>query len=138
MAETPVIYTPRNRPPASGRRLPAQLPEFLQGYKDQAEAQVAAPFVGVTADGTREPGLFSIQNTGIDTSGLRDAASAFLEALAPEQRAGASFDINSDAWRRWSNIHVFVMRHGQVLEQLNDAQREAGLQILRESLSDYG
>ena len=139
MAESPVTYTPRNRPPASGRRLPAQLPEFLQGYKDQAEAQVAAPFVGVTAEGTPEPGLFPLVQSGVvDTSPLREAASSFLAALSPEQRAAAQFSIDDDAWRRWSNIHVYVMRHGQVLEALNEQQREAGLLIMREALSDYG
>jgi hypothetical protein len=133
-----VIYTPRNRPVTSGRAWPAEPLEFLQGYKKQAEDQVASPFVGVTADGTPEPGLFPIQPTGIDTTALRDAASAFLAQLSAELRTQAQFDVGSDAWRRWSNIHAFVMRHGVSLEGLDDAGREAGLQILRESLSDYG
>jgi hypothetical protein len=133
-----VIYTPRNRPVTSGRAWPAEPLEFLQGYKKQAEDQVASPFVGITADGAPEPGLFPIQPTGIDNSALRDAASAFLAQLPAELRAQAQFDVASDAWRRWSNIHAFVMRHGVSLEGLDDAGREAGLQILRESLSDYG
>jgi hypothetical protein len=133
-----VIYTPRNRPVTSGRAWPDQPLEFLQGYKDQAEAQVTAPYVGITADGTAETGLFALQATGIDNSALRNAASAFLAQLPAAMREQARFEVDSDAWRRWSNIHAFVMRHGVSLESLGDAGREAGLQVLRESLSDYG
>ncbi len=138
MTESPPNYTPRTRPAASGRRLEGELPEFLQGYKNQAEAAVAAPFVGITADGTPQPGLFPIQATGIDLSHLRDAASGFLDSLTSEQRAQTLFSIDDPAWRSWSNIHVFVMRHGMMLEDLTEPQREAGLEIMRRSLSDYG
>ncbi|MGE3984146.1 MAG: DUF3500 domain-containing protein [Dehalococcoidia bacterium] len=138
MAETPVIYTPRNRPVASARSFPADAPEFLLGYKKQAEEQVASRYVGITADGSAEPGLFAIQPTGIDNTASREAAAAFLAQLPAELRTQAQFDVNADAWRRWSNIHVFVMRHGVSLEGLNDAGREAGLDLLRAALSDYG
>ena len=56
--------------------------------------------------------LFPIAKTGVSTRPIQDAAEAFLAALGPEQRARARFAIESDAWRRWSNIHPFIMRHG--------------------------
>ena len=52
---------PRQRPPASGRALPAPLPEFLRSYIENGEASVAAPFTGITVDGSVMPGLFSIE-----------------------------------------------------------------------------
>jgi hypothetical protein len=46
--------------------------------------------------------------------------------------------VDSDAWRLWSNIHVFTMRHGVSLEELDAAQREAALGLLRAGLSPAG
>jgi hypothetical protein len=49
--------------------------------------------------------------------------------LCPEPGKRASFELESDAWRRWSNIHPYLMRHGVLLEDLADHQREAGLRL---------
>jgi Protein of unknown function (DUF3500) len=102
------------------------------------EASVAQAFKGITTDGRIVPGLFALQKTGVSTQPIRAAALAFLEALSPSQRATASFAIDSDAWRRWSNIHPFIMRHGVCLDDLNPAQREGGVALLRASLSARG
>lgn len=137
MTESTRTYKPRNRPPASGRRLQSPMPEFLQGYRTQAVMEVASDFVGITADGTPEKGLYTLV-PGADTSAIRRAAEGFLASLSSNQRARALHGIDDAAWRSWSNIHVFVMRHGALLEGLDDVQREAGLQIMRASLSDNG
>src|SRR5207237_7497881 len=42
------------------------------------------------------------------------------------------------AWRRWWNIHPFLVRHGVLLEDLADNQREAGLRLLEHTLSASG
>jgi hypothetical protein len=75
---------------------------------------------------------------GVSARPLQDAADAFLASLGPEQRARALFSLDSDAWRRWSNIHLFVMRHGVCLDEMSLAQRERALALLRESLSAGG
>jgi hypothetical protein len=48
------------------------------------------------------------------------------------------FGIDSDAWRRLSNIHPFVMRHGVALDELTAEQRDRALALRRESLSAGG
>jgi Protein of unknown function (DUF3500) len=58
-----------------------------------------------------------------------------LQSLRPELRTRATFGIDNDAWRRWSNIHPFVMRHGVALDELGAAQRDRALALLAESLS---
>ena len=128
---------PRQRPPASARTLPAQLPGFLRGYLETGEAAVAEPFKGIAADGRIEPGLFPLQATGVPTRPIADAAEAFLAALGPRS-AAALFPVASDVWRRWSNIHIFAMRHGVCLEDLDPPQPEHALALLRESLSAPG
>jgi hypothetical protein len=83
-------------------------------------------------------GLFPIARTGVPTTPIKRAVEAFIGALDAGQRAQASFPVLTDAWRRWSNIHPCLMRHGVSLEALTALQRERALDILRASLSDRG
>ena len=137
MATVPPGLRLRRRAAVSARAREA-LPPNLQRYADTAEALVAEPFRGVTANGEVEPGLFSLHSTGVSTRPVLHAAEAFLASLGPERRARAVLPIESDAWRRWSNIHPFVMRHGLLLDELKRSQRERALGLLRASLSADG
>ena len=84
------------------------------------------------------PGLFPLKKTGVSTRQITDAARAFVDSLSEPQRERALFPLESDAWRRWSNIHPFLMRHGVSLDEMSAAQRERALALLRESLSTPG
>jgi hypothetical protein len=128
----------RQRLAVSARARPAELPPNLQTYADNGEALIAEPFRGITADGRVVPRLFPIQTTGVSARPVQEAAEAFLVSLGPEQRARALFSPDSDAWRRWSNIHPFVMRHGVSLDEMGLAQRERALALLHQSLSAGG
>jgi hypothetical protein len=125
----------RQRTPVSARARAPQLPPGLEQYLRTAEAALAEPFKGVTTDGLCVSGLFSISKTGVSVQPLLEAALAFLAALTVEQKARALFPIDSDAWRRWSNIHPFLMRHGVSLDELSPEPRTLALTLLRESLS---
>jgi hypothetical protein len=105
---------------------------------EKSLAAAAEPFKGITADGNVIPGLFSIQKTGVSTQSIRDAAQGFLESLTAEQRAKTLFPIDTDQWRKWSNIHPTLMRHGTPLFEMNDTQRDCAFALLRESLSRRG
>lgn len=131
-------FTPRQRMVRPARALPDQLPQRTRDDIERAEGLIAADFKGVTSDGHVASGLFSIEPTGIPTAGIKHAADAILDALPTPQRAAATFPIDSDAWRRWSNIHPFLMRHGALLEDLNTAQRELALGLVKECLSPSG
>ena len=128
----------RRRPPGSARALFPQLSPFLAEYRAKGEAAVAAPFTGITTDGTAVRDLFPIAKTGVSTRPIQDAAEAFLAALGGEQRARALFPIESEAWRRWSNIHPFIMRHGVCLDELTPGQRQRALAVVEASLSAPG
>jgi hypothetical protein len=134
----PMTYRVRQRPPTSGRRVPDPLPEGLQRYRDNAEAAVAVPFKGITTDGSPVAGLFPIKSTGVSTRPMVDAAQALLNALGPEQAARARFPLDTDVWRRWSNIHPYIMRHGACLDALTPPQRERALALVEASLSPAG
>jgi hypothetical protein len=105
---------------------------------ETAQTALAQPFVGITTDGKPRSGLFSLEPPGSPTTPIRQAAAAFLSALTPQQRTTALFPLESDVWRRWSNIHPFLMRHGVLLDALTVSQRECALALLRTCLSRAG
>ena len=117
-------------------------PLFTKGgppnYVEKSLAAAAEPFKGITTDGNIIPGLFGIQKTGISTQSIREAAEAFLGSLSAEQRARTLFAVDSDQWRKWSNIHPTLMRHGTPLFEMSDVQRDHTFALLRESLSRRG
>jgi hypothetical protein len=117
-------------------------PLFTKGgppnYVEKSLAAAAEPFKGITSDGQVIPGLFSIQKTGVSTQSMRQAAEAFVGALTADQRSTTVFPIDTDQWRKWSNIHPTLMRHGTALFQMTDHQRDRAFALLSESLSRKG
>ena len=107
-------------------------------YLEKSLAAAAEPFKGITSDGNVIPGLYGIQKTGVSTQTIREAAEAFLGSLNAEQRAKTLFPVDTDQWRKWSNIHPTLMRHGTPLFEMTDAQRDCAFALLRESLSQRG
>jgi hypothetical protein len=128
----------RRSPPLSARRLPPALPELLRDHVALGDRSVAEPFTGITTDGHVRSGLFPLTTTGIPTRPLVDAGQAFLASLDAGQQDAVSFPIGAEEWRRWSNVHIYLMRHGLLLEDLAPAQRAAALDLLRASLSARG
>lgn len=127
----------RSRAPTPAIR-PFDLPQRLQPFRDRANAGLAEPFRGVAIGETIASGLFPVEKTGVSLGALVDAARAFVASLTPAQRNAACFAIGDEAWRMWSNIHPWVMRHGVCLAELSGDQREAALALLRESMSAAG
>ncbi len=138
MPSPPPGLNVRQRTPVSARARQAELPPPLQKYVETGEALIAEPFKGITVGGSVAPGLFPLKKTGVSTRQITDAARAFVDSLSEPQREQALFPLESDAWRRWSNIHPFLMRHGVSLDEMSAAQRERALALLRESLSTQG
>ncbi len=128
----------RNRPVVSGRGLAPEMPEQMANNLRNAETQIAEPFKGLTTDGHVAPGLFSVRETGLSNEDVKRAAEAWLDSLDAGQRDTALFSTDSDAWRRWSNIHVFLMRHGAMMEPMTQVQRELAFNLLREGFSPRG
>jgi hypothetical protein len=128
----------RERQPVSGRTLPSPMSEPMQKNLERAQALLAEEFLGVTTDGRVVPGLYQLQKTGLSIDPIKNAANAFLSSLNPVQKATASFEVDDIAWRQWSNIHPFLMRHGAFLDELSPAQRDNAMAMLKESLSPKG
>jgi Protein of unknown function (DUF3500) len=104
----------------------------------ECRAELSVPVRGITNNGKVVPGLFGVHRGSVDTAPIRDAASAFLQALDPAVRAKTMFPLDATERRDWFNVHMNFFRHGAMLEDLPMAQRELGLDMLRATLSARG
>lgn len=98
---------------------------------------LAEPFVGVTATAEVEPGLFSIQSTGVSTGPVREAGEAYLASLTAEQRQETLYPVDDDEWRKWMNVHFYV-RQGVKFRDMTSPQERAGDALIAATLSDKG
>jgi hypothetical protein len=128
--------------PATFFRDPATFPAPMNLRVQEAFARskkaLAEDFKGVTSGSGVPADLFPIFRTGVSVQPIIDAARAFEALLTDEQLKSVKFPIDSTLWRSWHNMHNFLLRHGLLLHDLNDAQRDAVLNILRASLSASG
>jgi hypothetical protein len=107
------------------------------GFAQRMQQVLSEPFVGLTADGEIESGLFALASTGVSTADVRAAASRFLDSLSAEQRARTLFPVDDSEWRNWANVHRFE-RQGVSALEMNEAQRELAYGLLRAGLSERG
>jgi hypothetical protein len=128
----------RKRPVSPARGLSPESAERFRPRLEAAERAIAEPFRGITTNGEVIPSLFPLPATGVSTEPILRAATELLSALSESQRQAVSFPIDSDAWQRWYNIHPFVMRHGLLMEDLDEAQRAAAMSLMRATLSSPG
>ncbi len=97
------------------------------------------PFVGISTDGVLRTGLRSLESAPkVSTAPIAEAALAFVQSLSAAQQAQACLPIDAPQWREWTNVHVAFWRHGVMLDQLTQAQRDLALGILRATLSARG
>jgi len=128
----------RRRLPMPAYEPPPKYSEFLQRMLVRARESLGEEFRGITADGIVRPGLFPVRKTGVSLEPIWRAARDFLATLDLRQQRQVSFNIQSDVWRSWSNVHPFLMRHGLGLHELTAAQREAALALVSSALSASG
>jgi hypothetical protein len=111
--------------------------EFAKMSRDYNERGLATPFLGVTTNGTIQPGLFEVRSTGVSTEPVRKAAEAFLASLTDEQRDKTTFPADDPEWRKWMNQHFYV-REGARFQEMTEAQREKAFGLLQAALSAKG
>jgi hypothetical protein len=131
MAGETAHFDLRKREPTPAVR-PFDVPPRLKPMLDRARTALAEPFRGIAAGTEIVPGLFARERTGVSLASLMEAARSFLAALTPKQREAACFEIDDEAWRSWSNIHPWLMRHGVCLAGLDGHQRERALEHVLE------
>lgn len=127
----------RNGPPASARSLGTPIPRH-QAMIDGGEEAIAEPLEGIHTPAGVVGGLFPLHPTDIATSRIRDARGALVLVLSATQKDLVQFPLDTDNWRRWCNIHRFLMRHGLMLDGLDVTPRDRVLELLESVHSDRG
>ena len=102
------------------------------------EALYREPFVGITADGAVQPGVFALAPNGAPTAAMVAASLRLIEGLSPELRNALMLDVGAREWRRWNNTEMYTYKYGLRLEEVSLPVREAILAVMRESLSASG
>jgi Protein of unknown function (DUF3500) len=110
---------------------------FRQLSEDAEREGLASPFRGITTNGNILPGLFQISPTGVSTEPVRVAAEQFIATLNNVQLARTLFSVDDVQWQKWMNQHFYV-RAGVSFQEMNQAQRNAALALMRVSLSARG
>jgi Protein of unknown function (DUF3500) len=131
----------RSAPVMSARSRVTHVPELqhlIDGVLRQADAELAAPMTGITADGHVVPGLFGKSGIKVDAVPIRRAATAFADSLDRAHREKLLLPLNSPDWRTWFNVHMDFFRHGVPLDDLDGGQRELGLDLIKATLSAGG
>ena len=100
-------------------RAPGFLPERLLSAQAEGERSVADPYRGIVGAAGRREGLFPLLPGTKAPLELTSAAGAYLASLSPAERERGTFPITTDVWRRWSNMHPNLMRHGLCLFELD-------------------
>jgi len=136
--ETAHFNLRKRRPTPAVRPFDVTPTPILKSMLDRAHAAIAEPFRGIAEGAEFVPGLFARERTGISLASLLEAARSFLAALTPEQHKAACLAIDDEAWRGWSNVHPWLMRHGVCLAELDGNQREHALALLQETVSVTG
>lgn len=121
----------------TGRAKPRPLLLVRQSGTEAEKIILSRPFVGVTADGTPENGLYTIFDTKLDVEPIQNSIKLFLGSLTEEQRSSCSFPIDSDEWRKWLNTETYI-RAGISLRDLNETQKQLAFNIIETSLSPEG
>lgn len=96
------------------------------------------PYVGITEDGTPRPGLYRLDDAPAPTKAAAVAAQAYLDRLAPYQRAVGALPMDAPEWRLWTNAIPTWHPKGMRLERLDPADRDRALAVVGASLSDAG
>lgn len=132
-----MIYELRDSPPASARILGDPLARH-QAMIDGCNDQLALPYEGIHASGGVVSGLFPLHSSGMSLDRVAKARETLVRALDSTERTGIQFPVETDNWRRWCNIHRFLMRHGLLLDSLTDRQKDLVFGLLGSVLSDDG
>ncbi|HUY07502.1 MAG TPA: DUF3500 domain-containing protein [Acidimicrobiales bacterium] len=132
-----MTYELRESPPASARMLGSPLPRH-QAMIDGCDRQLAGPFVGVHASTGVVEDLFPLRPSEMSLDRVAQARNAFVSGLGEGSREGVSFPVDTDNWRRWCNIHRFLMRHGLLLDSLSKDERDLALGLVASVLGERG
>lgn len=129
-------FTPRAVEPRSARKVVEPGPMYDDIIRP------LRPFTGVQLrdlpDARPSVELLPRRGDVDQAKAITAAAQDVLADLTPEQRRRVTHEIDAVEWQQWINSHPNILRHGLILEDLTQAQRDRVLALMQASLSDTG
>ena len=111
---------------------------FLQDLLAFWRSLYDEPFVGITADGVLQPGLYDLPEHATPDPTRQRAAELMLAGLTATERESVRYPVTAPQWRAWSNPEFVVHRVGLRLEDLAAEPVAAILELVRACLSPEG
>lgn len=96
------------------------------------------PFRGITTDGHRQDGLFSLGEHGAPTLAMVDAAMNLMAVLSSTEREALLLPLDARQWRRWNNTEMYLYPYGLRLDEVSAVTREHLVALMQASLSAPG
>lgn len=99
-------------------------------------------FRGVTNDGVLREGLFRLEPAAeaerAPAAEMVRTAEVFLGLLDNRQREAVQYGVDAVEWQTWANPEFMQFDNGLRLEFVSSRIREAALDVVKASLSEYG
>lgn len=115
-----------------------QHPPWLFKLTEAWQKLMEEPYVGLTTDGTVEPGLFKIQDEGVPMGDIVQSVQKVLKKLSPEQKEKVAYPLNAREWRAWSNPEFLLRPFGLRLEEQDESIATAILSVIETTFSPEG
>lgn len=135
--DTPRMANARGLDPRTYSRPILETPRAI-ALKAEWQKLYDVPFTGVTADGTPEEGLFSLEDEGFEVAPAVAAAEALLTTLDDAQRAKVSHAVDAAEWRGWYNPEIVFNDYGIRLDEVSETTQGAFLDLLAACTSARG
>ena len=88
--------------------------------------------------GNIRPGLYTLQDEGVDIERIVNAANAVSDVLNVKQRQKLCYHIDSPEWRTWSNPEFLLSDKGIRLDEVDTKTRDTIMNVLKATLSPEG
>ena len=84
------------------------------------------------------PGLYALQDEGVEIERIVNATDAVLGILDDKQRLKLCYHIDSPEWRSWTNPEFLLNDKGIRLDEVDSKTRDAIMNVLKSTLSPEG
>ena len=88
--------------------------------------------------GNIRPGLYTLQDEGVEIERIVNAANAVSDVLNVKQRQKLYYHIDSPEWRTWSNPEFLLSDKGIRLDEVDTKTRDTIMNVLKATLSPEG
>ena len=88
--------------------------------------------------GNVRPGLYTLQDEGVEIERIVNAANAVSDVLNVKQRQKLYYHIDSPEWRTWSNPEFLLSDKGIRLDEVGTKTRDTIMNVLKATLSPEG